>query len=89
MFLDRSELGETAKSTEPRMEQIFIENTKNLPYKDFDRELFRVRKMSEFEASSHADIGGNMYVCSLSSQTITYKGQLTPEQVPQLHMLSV
>ena len=63
------------------MEQVFIENTKNRPFKDFDRELFRVRKSSELEAATHPDIAGNMYVCSLSSQTITYKGQLTPEQV--------
>ena len=78
---DNSAIGESAKATEPRMEQIFIENTKNLPYKEFDRELFRIRKMVEFEAASHPDIAGNLYVCSLSSQTVTYKGQLTPEQV--------
>lgn len=78
---DNSALGETAKSTEPRMEQIFIRNTKNLPFKDFDRELFCIRKISESEASTHPSIAGNMYVCSLSSQTVTYKGQLTPEQV--------
>jgi glutamate synthase domain-containing protein 1 len=78
---DNSAIGTTAKSTEPRMEQVFIENSKDLLYKDFDRELFRVRKMAELDAASHPDIAGNMYVCSLSSQTVTYKGQLTPEQV--------
>ena len=78
---DNKEIGESAKSTEPRMEQVFIENSKNLHFKDFDRELFRVRKSSELEAATHPDIAGNMYVCSLSSQTVTYKGQLTPEQV--------
>jgi glutamate synthase domain-containing protein 1 len=71
----------SAIGTEPRMEQVFIENTKNLPFKEFDTELFRVRKMVESEASGHADVMGNMYICSLSSQTVTYKGQLTPEQV--------
>jgi len=78
---DNSALGDTSKSTEPRMEQVFIENTLKLPFKDFDRELFRIRKYAEFEASSHPEVQNNMYVCSLSSQTITYKGQLTPEQV--------
>lgn len=63
------------------MEQIFIENSKSLPFKEFDSELFRIRKMTEYEALSHPDIQGNLYVCSLSSQTVTYKGQLTPEQV--------
>ena len=61
------------------MEQIFIENSKDLHFKDFDRELFRIRKMAEAEVEGK--IEGTMYVCSLSSQTVTYKGQLTPEQV--------
>ena len=78
---DNSSLGETAKSTEPNMEQIFIENTKKLPYQDFDRLLFKIRKLVEAECLIHPDVMGNFYVCSLSSQTITYKGQLTPEQV--------
>jgi glutamate synthase (NADPH/NADH) len=63
------------------MEQVFIENTKKLPFKDFDRELFRVRKMVEADVSSSKKVEGDIYVCSLSSQTVTYKGQLTPEQV--------
>ena len=78
---DNSALGASALSTEPRMVQIFVKNTNNLPFHDFDRELFRLRKLAEHEARTHPDIGGNLYVCSLSSQTVTYKGQLTPEQV--------
>eukprot|EP01035_Chromulina_nebulosa_P019726 gene19726-25654_t len=78
---DNQAIGVSAKATEPRMEQIFIENTKKLPFHDFDRELFIIRKLLEYEASTHPDINGNIYVCSLSSQTVTYKGQLTPEQV--------
>lgn len=81
MSVDNSELGESPKATEPRMEQVFIENTRNLPFKDFDRELFKIRKLSEADAATHPDLLGNIYCCSLSSQTITYKGQLTPEQV--------
>ena len=78
---DNSAIGQTAKSTEPRMEQVFIKNSNNLPFKEFDKELFVIRKMVESEASTHPSVNGNMYVCSLSSQTVTYKGQLTPEQV--------
>lgn len=85
---DNSLLGDSAKATEPRMEQVFIENVKKLPYQEFDRLLFKVRKLVEAEASVHPDIANNMYICSLSSQTITYKGQLTPEQVlPYFHDL--
>eukprot|EP01038_Epipyxis_sp_PR26KG_P009535 gene9535-12843_t len=78
---DNHDLGASSVSTEPNMLQVFIENSKNLPFKEFDAMLFQVRKMAEFEASSHPDVLGNIYVCSLSSQTVTYKGQLTPEQV--------
>jgi glutamate synthase domain-containing protein 1 len=45
---------------------------------EFERELYRVRKIATNELR---DIDSDFYVCSLSGQTITYKGQLTPEQV--------
>jgi len=63
------------------MEQIFIENTRNLPYKEFDAQLYLLRTLVEIEAERDAEVLSDMYVCSLSSQTITYKGQLTPEQL--------
>ena len=79
--VDNSQIGGEPISTEPIMRQIFIENTSNLNIKDFERELFTIRKM--VEALSESDTGTELYVSSLSSQTITYKGQLTPEQVMQ------
>lgn len=78
---DNSALGQSAISTEPRMKQIFIENSKNLSFREFDRELCIVRKLVENSVSCRTDLAGSMYICSLSSQTITYKGQLTPDQV--------
>lgn len=81
VITDNSPIGNTAKSTEPNMEQVFIRNTANLPFHDFDRELYRLRKLVQQESFSDSAVEGKMYICSLSSQTITYKGQLTPEQV--------
>lgn len=78
---DNSALGQTSISTEPQMRQVFIENTQGKEYMDFDRDLFILRKLVEDEAKAHDSLGENLYVCSLSSQTVTYKGQLTPEQV--------
>ena len=78
---DNSALGETSIGTEPQMRQVFIENTHEKPYMDFDRELFMLRKQVEQDAIAHDDLLHNMYICSLSSQTVIYKGQLTPEQV--------
>lgn len=78
---DNSALGDAAKSTEPRVEQIFIKNTKNLPWRDFDAQLYRMRRLVETELQANEANKGQFYICSLSSQTVTYKGQLTPEQV--------
>ncbi|CAM9488644.1 unnamed protein product [Chrysoparadoxa australica] len=82
---DNSMIGDTAKSTEPYIWQAFVENSSGLSTRDFERELFRVRKVATAEAD---DVPGlnvsetqSFYVSSLSSQTITYKGQLAPEQV--------
>jgi glutamate synthase domain-containing protein 1 len=63
------------------MEQVFIENTKQLSPATFDAELFRLRNLIEAAAAADPEVGEGMYVCSISCQTITYKGQLTPGQL--------
>jgi len=42
--------------------------------------MFRVRKLIEAEAELSPHLK-DLYICSLSNQTLTYKGQLTPEQL--------
>jgi glutamate synthase domain-containing protein 2/glutamate synthase domain-containing protein 1/glutamate synthase domain-containing protein 3 len=78
---DNSALGASSLSTEPRMEQVFIENSQGLSSTEFDRELFKIRKVCEVELERENLVDGEVYFSSLSSQTVTYKGQLTPEQV--------
>lgn len=83
---DNSPIGTTAKATEPQMQQVFVRNTKNLHFKEFDIELYRLRRLVEADVARHdtrkvATDDEDYYICSLSSQTVTYKGQLTPEQV--------
>jgi glutamate synthase (NADPH/NADH) len=80
MPTDNIELGKSALASEPHIEQVFVGNTRSLAPDDFDRELLRLRKLacSEIEGTGLPDF----YVCSLSGRTITYKGQLTPEQLP-------
>eukprot|EP00581_Thalassiosira_minuscula_P012171 CAMPEP_0183715274 /NCGR_PEP_ID=MMETSP0737-20130205/9570_1 /TAXON_ID=385413 /ORGANISM="Thalassiosira miniscula, Strain CCMP1093" /LENGTH=1599 /DNA_ID=CAMNT_0025944365 /DNA_START=168 /DNA_END=4967 /DNA_ORIENTATION=+ len=86
--VDNSMLGQDPLDSEPDTEQFFIGNTgtKKLSPRDFERELFRVRKMAEEEAASILGPESGFYINSLSSQTITYKGQLTPEQVSQYYL---
>lgn len=60
--------------------QVFVENSKKLSGRDFEREMFRLRKLVEAEADMSPHLK-DLYICSLSKETITYKGQLTPEQL--------
>ncbi len=82
---DNSMIGETALGTEPHILQLFVENSRGLPKWDFERELFRVRMQASKEANVVPSLNISdteaFYMCSLSGQTITYKGQLSSEQV--------
>lgn len=84
---DNSMIGNMAKGTEPHVIQVFVENSKGIPNWDFERELYRVRKAATKEADAVPVLTvsdtQSFYVCSLSSRTITYKGQLSPVQVMQ------
>ncbi len=61
---------------------MFVANSSKQPLseRDFDREMFRVRKLIEAEAELSPHLK-DLFICSLSNQTLTYKGQLTPEQL--------
>ena len=80
--VDNTMLGKDPLDSEPYTEQVFIVNDggakkKPLEYKKFERELMRLRCLTEKETATME----GFYINSLTSQTITYKGQLTPEQV--------
>ena len=67
-------LGETARSKEPRIIQIFITDGTSQSDK-LERDLYIVRKQMEKQIT-HPDF----YVVSLSSQKIVYKGMLSSTQ---------
>ncbi|MBE9030010.1 glutamate synthase large subunit [filamentous cyanobacterium LEGE 11480] len=84
---DNGLLGDTAKSSEPFMQQVFIARSPAM--KDdlaFERKLFVIRKLA-FNAVSQDN--SHWYISSLSCRTIVYKGMLMPVQVgafyPDLH----
>ncbi|NOV00346.1 glutamate synthase large subunit [Paenibacillus planticolens] len=78
---DNRSLGETAKSAEPFVRQVFIGESAGLASNlDFERKLYVIRKLSENAIKSTLR-GVQFYYSSLSSRTIVYKGMLTPEQV--------
>lgn len=84
---DNSLIGDSAKSAEPWMRQVFIGcNPDKLIGSDplaFERKLYVIRKRVEqyIRYNNHNEHGRLFYVASLSSRTIVYKGMLMSEQV--------
>ncbi|GAX83612.1 hypothetical protein CEUSTIGMA_g11036.t1, partial [Chlamydomonas eustigma] len=73
-------LGQSAKATEPVIEQLFISATGHLKL-EAEQQLYVLRKVIESKLRAANISDDECYICSLSSKTIVYKGQLTPEQV--------
>ncbi|KAI9990529.1 hypothetical protein PInf_018083 [Phytophthora infestans] len=72
-------LGATSLALEPHVEQVMVLNENpNLSGDDFEKELLRLRNVV---TSVNEKKFSDFYVNSLKNRTITYKGQLTPEQL--------
>ncbi|HEX9773636.1 MAG TPA: glutamate synthase large subunit [Steroidobacteraceae bacterium] len=78
-------LGETARSCEPFMRQVFVR--RNLAITDeleFERKLYVIRKRAYNEIRTSTMAGAEYwYVVSLSSRTIVFKGMLLTGQLDQ------
>ncbi|HEY9698733.1 MAG TPA: glutamate synthase large subunit [Trichocoleus sp.] len=80
---DHSSLGNTAKSSEPFMQQVFIQRSPDLADDlSFERKLYVIRKRSHGAIRSKDT---HWYPSSLSCRTIVYKGMLMPVQVGQYY----
>jgi glutamate synthase domain-containing protein 1 len=79
--VDNSMLGRDPLESEPITEQLFLTNSGKYTKRQFEQELMRIRKVAEEEAAAQYGHESGFYINSLTGQTITYKGQLTPEQV--------
>ncbi|GGA26383.1 glutamate synthase large subunit [Psychrobacillus lasiicapitis] len=71
-------LSEKAKETAPVVRQVFIKAVNTADSLAFERKLYVIRKQVEHWAHLQEK---KFYCASLSSQTIVYKGLLTPEEV--------
>jgi len=78
-------LGDTARSCEPFIRQIFIGRSKQLVDDlAFERKLYVIRKRAYNEIRTAVLDGGEYwYLPSLSYKTIIYKGMLLTEQLPE------
>ncbi|GFR32444.1 glutamate synthase 1, chloroplastic [Trichonephila clavata] len=75
--VDNSSLGSASKSTEPLMQQVFITGH------DLGAELFRQKIYLLRKYSTHCfqKAFSRFYICSLSTEVVVYKGQLTSSQL--------
>ena len=80
---DNLYLGETAKSCEPFIRQIFIGRSATLQDEiAFEYKLYMIRREAEKAIRYGKITGGDyFYIPSLSCRTLIYKGMLTPRQV--------
>ncbi len=78
-----ADVGPSARRSEPVIEQLFIGAADGLSTEDFERQLYRIRKMASHALRGSGKLKQSLmfYVCSLSTRVIIYKGMLTPAQV--------
>ncbi|HTX24790.1 MAG TPA: glutamate synthase large subunit [Steroidobacteraceae bacterium] len=84
---DNSTLGETARSCEPFIRQVFIgRNSALADDMAFERKLYVIRKRAYSEIrTSTLDGAEHWYLASLSHKTIVYKGMLLTEQLTRYY----
>jgi glutamate synthase (ferredoxin) len=75
-------LGEIALGTMPKVRQVLVVDSSVAEPGTMERRLYLARKQFE-RAHEQGDVTG--YVCSLSSQTITYKAMCTGEFLPNFY----
>ncbi|MBN2120194.1 MAG: glutamate synthase large subunit [Candidatus Omnitrophica bacterium] len=81
--VDNSDIGKTAKDTQPVIEQVFIGRNPQLEDElSFERKLYVIRRRIEnIIRESRLVQKSFFYITNLSFRTFSYKGLLKPEQV--------
>ena len=77
--IDIDVIGEKAKATRPAIEQVMFRDPKGRKGNQLERELYIVRRRIEKRVITEAI--PSFYVCSLSVQTIIYKGMFLAEDI--------
>ena len=76
--VDLNAIGEVSKQTEPLIKQAFIIDTNTSHKLSFKKRCYLARKRTTHLYSNKNYLA---YICSLSSDTVVYKGLVTPEQL--------
>ena len=87
--VDRSKIGEDAREVCPAIAQVFIgSGTDAIDKAQLERKLFVLRKAIERtvgESDLTVDQTDSFYICSLSCNTIVYKGLLMAHQIAEFY----
>ena len=83
--VNASIVGFYAKETMPNIEQVFVRVSKEENVDDIERELYICRKLIE-KAVKSEQWKDELYFCSLSNQTIVYKGMLRSEALGSFYL---
>jgi glutamate synthase (NADPH) large chain len=84
--INDSFVGKVASKSKPFIRQVFIGASDDMKTRmDFERKLYVIRKRIEKETSTIEELK-DVYLCSLSSTTIVYKGMLIPEQLDSFYI---
>ena len=74
-------LGTSASDSQPVIQQVLLDPGSTKP-SDFERRLFVIRKLITHQIRNQGTPEAlQFYICSLSSRTLVYKGQLSPDQL--------
>ncbi|MBJ88922.1 MAG: glutamate synthase large subunit [Woeseia sp.] len=78
----RDACGTLARRTVPRIEQIFVNAPSGMQRGTFNQKLFLTRRRAEMQ---FAGIDDKAYIASLSSETLSYKGMVMPDVLPEFY----
>lgn len=80
---DAADIGPTARSSEPIIEQLFVAAGGGVEGDAFERKLYMIHKQAShlLRGSKELEQALMFYICSLSTKVIIYKGMLTPAQL--------
>ncbi|GGY08406.1 glutamate synthase large subunit [Paludibacterium paludis] len=81
--VDPEACGEYAAATLPAISQVFVNCPFGMDELTFQRRLFMGRRLAE---KANRDEDGHFYVPTLSPHTLSYKGLVTPENLPKFFL---
>ena len=81
--IDTSVIGEKANATRPEIEQIMIDNRREMDDVQFERDLFLMRRRIERRLLEEQI--AEFYFCSLSCRSLIYKGMFLAEQLTDFY----